>query len=86
VRNISVVIKQNDVLVDGISILKSDAIDFQLVVTDERFLTDTAQYQIGWHDGYRAQFNEANTKRHNDAEERMRKSATENNPSDRTIG
>jgi hypothetical protein len=58
----------------------------EVVVTDERTLTDTAQYNIGWHDGYRAQFNEANTKRHNDIEERMRQSATENNPSNRPVG
>jgi DNA-binding beta-propeller fold protein YncE len=44
----------------------------QVVVIDERTLTDTAQYNIGWHDGYRAQFNEENTKRHNEAEERMK--------------
>jgi hypothetical protein len=58
----------------------------QVIVTDHRSLTDTAQYNIGWHDGYRAQFNEANTKRHNDAEERMRQSATENNPGNRPVG
>jgi hypothetical protein len=58
----------------------------EVIVTDCRTLTDTAQYNIGWHDGYRAQFNEANTKRHNDAEERMRQSATENNPGNRPVG
>jgi hypothetical protein len=58
----------------------------EVVVTDGRTLTETAQYNIGWHDGYRAQFNEANTKRHNDVEERMRQSATENNPGNRPVG
>ena len=28
-------------------------------VNDRRTLTDTAQYNIGWHDGYRANHNDA---------------------------
>lgn len=31
----------------------------KVVVTDHRTLTDTAQYNIGWHDGYRANHNDA---------------------------
>ena len=30
----------------------------KVVVTDCRTLTDTAQYNIGWHDGYRANHND----------------------------
>jgi hypothetical protein len=30
----------------------------KVVITDYRTLTDSAQYQIGWHDGYRASYND----------------------------
>jgi len=33
--------------------------DYEIIVTDCRTLTDTAQYNIGWHDGYRANHNDA---------------------------
>jgi hypothetical protein len=42
-----------------------------VVVTDCRTLTDSAQYQIGWHDGYRAQFNEKNNAEYLAKDKRM---------------
>lgn len=50
--------------------------DHHIIVTDCRTLVDSAQYQIGWHDGYRAHFNDENNKQHDTIEERMRHNAT----------
>jgi hypothetical protein len=51
-------------------VFKSDD-EQQVVVTDARTLTETAQYNIGWHDGYRAQFNEKNNVEYLEKDKRM---------------
>jgi hypothetical protein len=42
-----------------------------VIVTDCRTLTESAQYNIGWHDGYRAQHNEKANAEYIDKDKRM---------------
>jgi hypothetical protein len=42
-----------------------------VTIEDDRTLTETAQYQIGWHDGYRAKFNEENNANYLEKDKRM---------------
>jgi len=42
-----------------VNLTRIDVIDdYEIVITDCRTLTDTTQYNIGWHDGYRANHND----------------------------
>lgn len=45
--------------------------DQQVIVTDCRTLVDSAQYNIGWHDGYRAKFNDKNNAEYLETDKRM---------------
>jgi ribosomal protein S4E len=69
------IMPNGDVNVSGHGVLSNNE-EQKVVVTDNRTLVDSAQYQIGWHDGYRAHFNDENSKAHDAIDERMRKNAT----------
>jgi len=55
---------------DRLLVLNNDT-EQMVRVSDRRTLTDSSQYNIGWHDGYRAQFNEKNSAEYLEKDKRM---------------